>query len=59
MIYFDKPTQEELVRRLVQCLEPEGYLFVGHSESLAGVNHSLSYVRPAIYRREASGERRR
>jgi chemotaxis protein methyltransferase CheR len=59
MIYFDKATQEALVGRLVECLEPEGYLFVGHSESLAGVNHALSYVRPAIYRREANGGRRR
>ncbi len=53
MIYFDKPTQEQLVQRLAERLEPEGYLFVGHSESLAGVAHSLTYVRPAIYRKDA------
>ena len=51
MIYFDKPTQERLVHRLADHLEPDGYLFVGHSESLAGVNHPLRYVRPAIYRK--------
>lgn len=53
MIYFDKPTQEMLVQRLAERLEPNGYLFVGHSESLAGVRHSLTYVRPAVYRRDA------
>jgi chemotaxis protein methyltransferase CheR len=57
MIYFDKPTQEMLVRRLAERLEPEGHLFVGHSESLAGVNHPLTYVRPAVYRRDRTGRK--
>lgn len=57
MIYFDKPTQELLVERLVDRLEPEGHLMVGHSESLAGVRHSLAYVRPAIYRSVRAGRR--
>ena len=51
MIYFDKPTQELLVNRLADCLDPGGYLFVGHAESLTGVNHPLQYVRPAIYKK--------
>ncbi len=51
MIYFDRPTQEELIRRLTQRLVPGGYLFVGHSESLTTVRHSLQTVKPAIYRR--------
>jgi chemotaxis protein methyltransferase CheR len=57
MIYFDKPTQEKLVNRLAGCLEPGGYLFVGHAESLTGVKHALQYVRPAIYRKPAGGGR--
>ncbi len=52
MIYFDRQTQTELVQRLHQCIRPGGYLFVGHSESLAGVQHAFEYVRPAIYRRK-------
>lgn len=51
MIYFNKSTQTEVVARLADRLEPGGYLFVGHSESLSGVNHSLKYVRPAVYRK--------
>jgi chemotaxis protein methyltransferase CheR len=55
MMYFDKPTQQDIVRRLGLCLEPGGYLFVGHSESLTGVEHDLKYVRPATYRAEKPG----
>jgi chemotaxis protein methyltransferase CheR len=51
MIYFDRPTQEELVSRLAGQLVPGGYLLVGHSESLTGIRHPLTLVAPAIYRR--------
>ncbi len=33
MIYFDKPTQYQVLRRLAAHLEPDGLLFVGHSEN--------------------------
>jgi chemotaxis protein methyltransferase CheR len=49
MIYFDKSTQEQLVKRFWDMLKPEGHLFVGHSESLAGSPHLFRYVQPAIY----------
>lgn len=49
MIYFDKPTQQALVGRYAQLLAPGGLLFVGHSESLTSISHSLQYVKPAIY----------
>lgn len=55
MMYFDKATQEDIVQRMSACLAPGGYLFVGHSESLTGVEHELKYVRPATYRKEESG----
>lgn len=49
MIYFDRPTQEELVRRLKARLVPGGYLLVGHSESLTGIAHGMTMIRPATY----------
>jgi chemotaxis protein methyltransferase CheR len=49
MIYFDRATQEELVNRLKARLVPGGYLLVGHSESLTGINHGLKLIRPATY----------
>ena len=53
MIYFDRPTQEELVRKLGRLLVPGGYLFVGHAESLSGIKHELELISTAIYRRPA------
>jgi chemotaxis protein methyltransferase CheR len=55
MIYFDRATQEDLVGRLSNRLEPGGYLFIGHSESLNGVQHGLQYIQPAIYRKPEAG----
>lgn len=51
MIYFDKPTQEQLVRRYFDVLAPQGYLFIGHSESLTGVQHDFDYVQPTVYQK--------
>lgn len=51
MIYFDKETQCLLVNRFASCLEPGGYLLIGHSESLTGLKHPYEYVKPAVYRR--------
>lgn len=51
MIYFDRQKQGEVVNRLAQAIEPGGYLLVGHSESLNGVEHPFQYVAPATYRK--------
>jgi chemotaxis protein methyltransferase CheR len=51
LIYFDRPTQEQLVRRLCQFLVPNGYLLIGHSESLNGLNVPLRCLRPSVYQR--------
>ena len=51
MIYFDKPTREELVAKLANQLQPGGYLFIGNAESLSGLKTTLKYVQPAIYQR--------
>ena len=53
MIYFDRPSQEDLVNRLTRQLVPGGFLMIGHSESLSGVRHNLKALHPAIYRRQA------
>ncbi len=51
MIYFDRPTQEKVVRRLCQHLAPGGYLFIGHSESLNGLQVPVRLAGPALYRK--------
>ena len=52
MIYFDRPTQEGLINHYYDNLNSGGYLFIGHSESLSGVNHRFEYVKPTIYMRK-------
>lgn len=49
IIYFDRPTQERLLNRLADHLVPGGYLFVGHSESLHGMELPLSQKAPTVY----------
>jgi chemotaxis protein methyltransferase CheR len=51
IIYFDRPTQESILRKLSQNLVPNGYMFVGHSETLHDMNLPLAPVAPALYRR--------
>jgi chemotaxis protein methyltransferase CheR len=51
MIYFDKPTQETLVRRFWSLLREGGYLLVGHSESLNFLTHDYRYLKPAVYQK--------
>ncbi len=51
MIYFDQPTKQQIVARLLMQLKPGGYLMVGHSESLNGVTSMLNTVAPSIYRK--------
>jgi chemotaxis protein methyltransferase CheR len=51
MIYFDRSTQQALITRFWDLLEPGGYLFVGHSEGLSAIKHKFRYVKPAIYRK--------
>lgn len=53
MIYFDRDTRQELVHLLSRRLVPGGTLFVGHSESLGGLNHELKMIQPAIYKKGA------
>jgi chemotaxis protein methyltransferase CheR len=53
MLYFGRATQEGIVNRMTERLNPGGYLFTGHTESLMGISHSLRYVKPAAYQRTA------
>jgi len=53
MIYFSKETQETVIGKLCRNLLPGGYLFVGHSESLTGLNIPVHSVGLAIYRKPA------
>jgi len=51
IIYFDRPTQERILKKLSHHLVPRGYMFVGHAETLHNMNLPLAPVAPALYRR--------
>jgi chemotaxis protein methyltransferase CheR len=53
MIYFDGPTKAKLIERYTAKLNPGGFLYIGHSESLNGAHPGLSLVGRTIYRRDA------
>jgi chemotaxis protein methyltransferase CheR len=52
LIYFDKPTQQAVLTRLCDHLRPGGYLFLGHSETLAGFGLPLRSVGTTVFRRD-------
>jgi len=51
LIYFDRETQEQVIRRLVDCLAPGGYLFLGHSETISGFDCALKTVAGTVLQR--------
>jgi len=54
MIYFDKPTQHQVLSRIARVLKPEGLLFAGHSESYF---HAVDLFQPCgrtVYRHASS-----
>lgn len=52
-IYFDKETRIKLLDRFAEHLTPNGYLFVGHSESLFGLTKRFTTVGRTIHRKIA------
>ncbi len=52
MIYFDLPTKQMIINKLYHHIKPGGYLFIGHSESLNGLNTQFKYIQPATYKKE-------
>ena len=44
MMYFDEAEQRRLVEKFHRCLNPQGYLFVGHAESLLGLSDKFQML---------------
>ncbi len=51
IIYFDRPTQEMVLNRICRHLRSDGYLFMGHSETLNGLNVGLVPAISTVYRK--------
>lgn len=56
-IYFSKENQERLLNRFHRLLLPGGFLFIGHSESLAGMAVPFEMVVPTVYRKVNASEK--
>ncbi len=55
MIYFSDDVRKQLVRGFYNCLQPGGYLYIGHSETLHGISRAfkLAYFKNAlVYQKE-------
>jgi chemotaxis protein methyltransferase CheR len=44
MMYFDEPEQKRLVQKFARCLNPGGYLLVGHAESLRNLSEEFTLL---------------
>ncbi len=51
MIYFDLAVRTRLVQEITRLLKPGGYLMIGHSESLTGIEAPLRVIQPAVYQK--------
>lgn len=49
LIYFNRDNKAKVVERLLDRLEPGGYLFLGHAESLSGYTTRAKGVLPTVY----------
>jgi chemotaxis protein methyltransferase CheR len=55
LIYFDQPTRTRIVSRLIGHLQPGGYLFLGHAETLHSTcSTDFTTVMPTVYARRAA-----
>lgn len=51
MIYFNINERQQIVNNTIKCLRPNGWLFIGLSESLLGVNHPLVQKSSSVFQR--------
>ena len=49
LIYFERENQENVINKLCNTLIPNGYFFLGHSESITNMKVPLKSVRPTVF----------
>jgi len=49
LIYFDRETQESVINKLCTKVKPNGYFFLGHSESITSMHVPLKQIKPTIF----------
>ncbi|WP_321285673.1 protein-glutamate O-methyltransferase CheR [uncultured Sunxiuqinia sp.] len=51
LIYFETETQTAILRKVIKQLQPGGFLFIGHSESLINRGLTIESVAPSVYQK--------
>lgn len=51
LIYFNKKEKEEIINKIYQYIKKNGYLIIGLSESLVGIDHPLKMLKHSIYKK--------
>ncbi|GAB3363077.1 MULTISPECIES: CheR family methyltransferase [Giesbergeria] len=51
LIYFNRETKRSVVERVTSKVKPDGYFFVGHSESLCEARGTMQLLAPSVYRK--------
>ncbi len=51
LIYFDAAAKKHIVEAIARRIKSGGLLFIGHSETLAGLTNVLTPVVPTVYRK--------
>jgi len=51
LIYFDDNTKLQILKKVYDCLEPGGYLFLGKTETINRQAVPFKLVSPAIFRK--------
>jgi len=52
LIYFDRDTQENVINKLCRNLKADGYFYLGHSESITGIDAPLKHIKPTIFKKK-------
>lgn len=53
LIYFERKTIVKLMEKMHRSIKSDGYLFIGHSESINGCQHLFKTVQPAVFTKVA------
>jgi len=52
LIYFDNKTKKNIIRSITSKLRSKGLLFIGHSESLKGMDLPIELIAPTVYQKK-------
>lgn len=51
IIYFERHIQKEVIRKILDKIKPNGYLFLGHSESITDMGFNLKKISPTVFKK--------